>query len=154
MANSSTPRLKVYRLNENYVQSGDNDVQPMTNDEMLPIVPKDISPFSAEPMVGVRARQDGRIVIEGNEWNVVALEVEMMPGTYVQTKTPICCEGWVLGKGNMEVCVYKGNGSPSDLTPPSGIDENGGDFSSYPDILGDSRWIPIDRKFWDYSVES
>ena len=154
MANSSTPRLKVYRLNENYVQSGDNDVQPMTNDEMLPIVPKDISPFSAEPMVGVRARQDGRIVIEGNEWNVVALEVEMMPGTYVQTKTPICCEGWVLGKGNMEVCVYKGNGSPSDLTPPSGIEENGGDFSSYPDILGDSRWIPIDRKFWDYSVES
>lgn len=154
MANSSTPRLKVYRLNENYVQSGDNDVQPMTNDEMLPIVPKDISPFNAEPMVGVRARQDGRIVVESDEWNVVALEVEMMPGTYVQTKTPICCEGWVLGKGNMEVCVYKGNGSPSDLTPPSGIEENGGDFSSYPDILGDSRWIPIDRKFWDYSVES
>ena len=154
MANSSTPRLKVYRLNENYVQSGDNDVQPMTNDEMLPIVPKDVSPFSAEPMVGVRARQDGRIVVESNEWNVVALEVEMMPGTYVQTKTPICCEGWVLGKGNMEVCVYKGKGTASDLTPPSGIEVNGGDFSDYPDILGDSRWIPIDRKFWDYSVES
>lgn len=154
MANNSTPRLKVYRLNENYVQSGDNDVQPMTNDEMLPIVPKDISPFSAEPMVGVRARQDGRIVIESNEWNVVALEVEMMPGVYVQTKTPICCEGWVLGKGNMEVCVYKGNGVASELTPPAGIEKNKGDFSEYQDSLGDSKWIPIDRKFWDYSVES
>ena len=153
MANSSTPRLKVYRLNENYVQSGDNDVQPMTNDEMLPIVPKDVSPFSAEPMVGVRARQDGRIVVESNEWNVVALEVEMMPGTYVQTKTPICCEGWVLGKGNMEVCVYKGKGTA--LTPPSGIEVNGGDFSDYPDGTDNtSQWIPIDRKFWDYSVES
>ena len=155
MANSSTPRLKVYRLNENYVQSGDNDVQPMTNDEMLPIVPKDVSPFSAEPMVGVRARQDGRIVVESNEWNVVALEVEMMPGTYVQTKTPICCEGWVLGKGNMEVCVYKGKGTASDLIPPSKIEVNGGDFSDYPDGTGNiSQWIPIDRKFWDYSVES
>ena len=153
MANSSTPRLKVYRLNENYVQSGDNDVQPMTNDEMLPIVPKDVSPFSAEPMVGVRARQDGRIVVESNEWNVVALEVEMMPGTYVQTKTPICCEGWVLGKGNMEVCVYKGKGTA--LTPPSGIKVNDGDFSDYPDGTDNtSQWIPIDRKFWDYSVES
>lgn len=155
MANSSTPRLKVYRLNENYVQSGDNDVQPMTNDEMLPIVPKDVSPFSAEPMVGVRARQDGRIVVESNEWNVVALEVEMMPGTYVQTKTPICCEGWVLGKGNMEVCVYKGKGTASDLIPPSKIEVNDGDFSDYPDGTGNiSQWIPIDRKFWDYSVES
>ena len=153
MANSSTPRLKVYRLNENYVQSGDNDVQPMTNDEMLPIVPKDVSPFSAEPMVGVRARQDGRIVVESDEWNVVALEVEMMPGTYVQTKTPICCEGWVLGKGNMEVCVYKGKGTV--LTPPSGIEVNNGDFSDYPDGTDNiSQWIPIDRKFWDYSVES
>ena len=153
MANSSTPRLKVYRLNENYVQSGDNDVQPMTNDEMLPIVPKDVSPFSAEPMVGVRARQDGRIVVESNEWNVVALEVEMMPGTYAQTKTPICCEGWVLGKGNMEVCVYKGKGTV--LTPPSGIEVNNGDFSDYPDGTDNtSQWIPIDRKFWDYSVES
>lgn len=155
MANSSTPRLKVYRLNENYVQSGDNDVQPMTNDEMLPIVPKEVNPFSAEPMVGVRARQDGRIVVESDEWNVVALEVEMMPGTYVQTKTPICCEGWVLGKGNMEVCVYKGKGMASVLTPPAGIEKNdGGDFSNYPDNSGDSEWIPIDRKFWDYSVES
>lgn len=155
MANSSTPRLKVYRLNENYVQSGDNDVQPMTNDEMLPIVPKNINPFNAEPMVGVRARQDGRIVVESNEWNVVALEVEMMPGTYVQTKTPICCEGWVLGKGNMEVCVYKGKGTASELTPPAGIKKNdGGDFSDYLDNSGDSEWIPIDRKFWDYSVES
>lgn len=156
MANSSTPRLKVYRLNENYVQSGDNDVQPMTNDEMLPIVPKDVSPFSAEPMVGVRARQDGRIVVESDEWNVVALEVEMMPGTYAQTKTPICCEGWVLGKGNMEVCVYKGKGTASELTPPSGIEVNDGDFSDYPDNSGTStsQWIPIDRKFWDYSVES
>ena len=153
MANSSTPRLKVYRLNENYVQSGDNDVQPMTNDEMLPIVPKYISPFNAEPMVGVRTRQDGRIVVESNEWNVVALEVEMMPGTYVQTKTPICCEGWVLGKGNMEVCVYKGKGTA--LTPPSGIEVNNGDFSDYPDGTDNtSQWIPIDRKFWDYSVES
>lgn len=155
MANSSTPRLKVYRLNENYVQSGDNDVQPMTNDEMLPIVPKNISPFNAEPMVGVRARQDGRIVVESDEWNVVALEVEMMPGTYVQTKTPICCEGWVLGKGNMEVCVYKGKGTASDLTPPSRIEVNNGDFSDYSDGAGNiSQWIPIDRKFWDYSVES
>jgi hypothetical protein len=156
MANSSTPRLKVYRLNENYVQSGDNDVQPMTNDEMLPIVPKNISPFNAEPMVGVRARQDGRIVVESDEWNVVALEVEMMSGAYVQTKTPICCEGWVLGKGNMEVCVYKGKGTASELTPPSGIEVNGGDFSDYPDNSGTStsQWIPIDRKFWDYSVES
>lgn len=155
MANSSTPRLKVYRLNENYVQSGDNDVQPMTNDEMLPIVPKDVSPFSAEPMVGVRARQDGRIVVESDEWNVVALEVEMMPGAYVQTKTPICCEGWVLGKGNMEVCVYKGKRTASDLTPPSRIEVNNGDFSDYPDGTDNiSQWIPIDRKFWDYSVES
>ena len=154
MANSSTPRLKVYRLNENYVQSGDNDVQPMTNDEMLPIVPKEVNPLNTEPMVGVRARQDGRIVVESDEWNVVALEVEMMPGTYAQTKTPICCEGWVLGKGNMEVCVYRGKGMASVLTPPARIEVNGGDFSDYPDNSDDSEWIPIDRKFWDYSVES
>lgn len=155
MANTSTPKLKVYRLNEGYSQTGDNDVQSMTNDEMLPIVKKNLNPLEAEPMVGVRARRDGRIVVGSSDWSTMAIDV-VVSGGYVQTKYPVCCEGWLLGKGNLEVCVFRGKKNATGDTVNDRIDDDLTDFATYDDTGNGSapQWMPIDRRFWDYDIES
>ena len=155
MASNSTPKLKAYRLDSNYSQANDNDVQAMIDDEFLPVVKKDLNPKNTEMMVGVRARQDGRLVIESG-WN--SLVIPMSPiaensNIYVSQK--ICCDGWVLGKGNLELFILRKSSSSTDEflfpTVEPSIDDNANYSEIYSD---DDGWIQIDRRFWDYSVAS
>jgi len=49
----ATPKIKVYQLPTGYSEEGDNDIQEVTNDEILPIKEKPIVPDDAYPMTGV-----------------------------------------------------------------------------------------------------
>lgn len=176
MANSGTPRLKVYRLDEGYSQATDNDIQTTTDDEMVPVVEKNLNPFSAEEMVGVRKRQDARLVVEDSETDLIDVPVMLSSENgFIESIAPVCCEGWVLGKGNIDVYVYRqktsdlGNGTLNGSAPVGAFvggvfhsESNGlqqeDDFTAYPynsqtdDATG--RWIRLDRRFWDCTVES
>lgn len=140
----STPKLKVYRLAENYSQSTDNDIQTMTNDEYLPVVEKFIEPFRAEPMVGVRERRDAHLVKENDGWNLLKAYL-VDPGTdgYFTTEQYVC-DGWVLGKANIElyVCVCDEN-TGTEFIPFDGDDIENPNRS----------WKKVPRFYWDYSIE-
>lgn len=108
MANNSTPKLKAYRLNNsNYDEARDSDIQSMTDDEMIPIVSKDLNPFNTEEMVGVVARQDARLVRESKDSYARMVPVEMSANGYIETTERLMCDGWVLGKGNFHVYVHR-----------------------------------------------
>lgn len=157
MASNSVPRLKVYRLDSNYSEETDDDVRSMTNDELLPVVAKNLNPFSSEEMSCVRMRQDARVVGRSG-FRQIPIRVKIV-GNHIESESPVCCEGWVMGKGNMRVYVYRGSSIPDidnvALTPSSK-----GDFQTYTEESSSSsdspsgEWIEIDRRFWDYNVES
>ena len=150
MANNSTPRLKAYRLDSNYSQDADNDVQSMTDDELLPISVKDLNPFNTEEMVGVRMRQDARLVIEDNDYTTLSVSMQVKENQLV-SENAICCEGWVLGKGNIKVYAYRGKST--DTESATLVSHN--DATVYSEYSsGAGQWIELDRKFWDYTVES
>lgn len=58
----SIPKLKVYRLDQSYTTSTDDDIQSIENDELLPVVPKDLNVFNAEELVGVTGHREARLV--------------------------------------------------------------------------------------------
>ena len=45
---STTPKLKVYRLDSNYSVSNDDDIQYFENDELLPVSVKNLNPWKTE----------------------------------------------------------------------------------------------------------
>lgn len=49
----ATPKIKIYRLDRGYSESADNDIQAQVNDELLPIVDKNIIPDDAYYLYGV-----------------------------------------------------------------------------------------------------
>lgn len=151
MANNSTPRLKAYRLNEEYSQDTDNDIQSMTDDELLPISIKNLSLPDTEMMVGVKMRQDARLVVEDATTTTVDVTMKLNENGFRESANAICCEGWVLGKGNIKVYVYRGSTSSN----PSSIETltSHNDGVAYGDYSTD-QWLELDRKFWDYTVRS
>lgn len=121
MANNSTPKLKVYRLdNSNYNEARDNDIRSMTDDEMIPIVSKDLNPFNTEEMVGVVARQDARLVRESKYSYARMVEAVESANGYIETTGRLMCDGWVLGKGNFHVYVHRQLASGGTDTTTSG----------------------------------
>jgi len=152
MANTSTPRLKAYRLDSNYSQESDNDIQSMTDDELLPVIPKDLNPFNTEEMVGVRMRQDARLVVGDADYTLIGDHQIQVRENQLVSANALCCEGWVLGKGNIRVYVYRGKtGDTESATLVAHNDAE--DYSQYSSSNG-GQWIELDRKFWDYTVES
>ena len=160
----STPKLKVYRLPQDYNSQGANDVQSVTNDELVPIVKKNLDVFKMEECVPVVERRDARMVVE-SDWKTVVIPFDINSNNLTQVRTrPICCAGWVLGKGNIDISVFKirqaglsniGSGTLQDymfgrmqnfdgnLPINSQIDANHG------------IWSPaIDLKYWKYEITS
>ena len=52
----ATPKIKVYRLDRGYSSNTDNDIQQIVNDELLPIVDKNLIPSDAYILYGVTNR--------------------------------------------------------------------------------------------------
>ena len=130
---SDIPKLKVYRLSQNFDTSNDNDIQYKSHDELMPIVKKNISLRNdvIEELVGVKPRGDARLVVESNGWNEKTLWIDKSKQSLMET-LPFPCDGWVLGKGNFEVLVMWAPTAPG---------------------VGDSvGWKVVDRMLWDYSV--
>jgi len=48
------PKIKVYQLPRGYTEEGDNDVQQITNDELVPIVDKPLAPEDFTALTGVK----------------------------------------------------------------------------------------------------
>ena len=170
----STPKLKVYRLPENYNAASNPDVQSIVNDELVPIVQKDLNVFNMEELVPVRERRDARLVKEkvdanGSPWHTIIVPFEININNLTQVKTaPICCDGWVLGQGNIELSVFKitsaavtyqTSQSPTfDLHEYMvGCSENFSREQEFTSAMEGmfGTWSPaIDLKYWRYDVET
>lgn len=48
------PKIKVYQLPRGYTEDGDNDVQQITNDELVPVVDKPLAPEDFRSLTGVK----------------------------------------------------------------------------------------------------
>jgi hypothetical protein len=147
------PKIKIYRLDNNYSQLEDNDIQSISNDELLPVVPKELNPLNAEEMVGVKERRDSRMVVE-SEWKLIKLPINE---TFLQSEG-VQCDNWVLGKGNFKVFVKKQLKDSSSESPAS---ESSSEQFSFENLMyiedkdkGINGWVEIDRKFWDYEINT
>ncbi len=104
----SIPKLKAYRLDPGYSESSDNDIRSLSNDELLPIFSKRFRISEGpEPMVGIRARGDARMVYRGSSVRpvVLSLNKDESSTTGALSTVPCVCDGWVLGKGNLHLKV-------------------------------------------------
>lgn len=120
---STTPKLKVYRLDSNYSAANDNDIQYFENDELLPVSVKKLNPWNTEVMVGVESKSDARLVQESNENYYVDLNMAEEGGIVSTYKTESCyCDDWVLGQENLYVYVKK---NKSGQTSSSSSSESG-----------------------------
>lgn len=145
---ASIPKIKIYRLDEDYVQSNDNDIQSLSNDEMLPISAKDVNPLSAEQMVGVVERGDARLVVE-SDWKIkyFDLDTDVYKNNNNKIQTiPVMCQDFVLGKGNFRVFLRRIKKDESSSSSSSSSD---GLFDICTQANG---WFQIDRNCWDYDI--
>ena len=134
----SIPKLKVYRLDEGYSESNDNDIQSQAGDELLPVVEKNLNLGDVEEMTGVVLRGDARLVIQDDDQSVAVLEIDPSDTNMRYTKMRPC-DGWVLGKGNLHLMVKrKRNGDVE--TGISGYD-------------ADTLWFEVNSRMWDYEVK-
>jgi hypothetical protein len=77
----SIPKLKVYRLDENYSQLNDTDICSVSKDELLPFSVKKLNPLTAEEMVGVKEHRESRLVVE-SDWLIRELGLEYKGGFF------------------------------------------------------------------------
>lgn len=118
----SIPKLKVYRLDTDFDESNDTDIQSQTKDELLPVSEKELNPLTAaEEMVGVKLRGDCRIVSR----QPVQYRYAGIDESSGMRTVPVPCEGWIMGKANIDVAVLNAAG-------------NG--------------WHVLDKRLWDYDV--
>lgn len=86
------PKIKLYRLDENYSPESSVDLQAVNADEIYPFVPKDVSLNVYEELVGVTYR-DLHI---GSAGNLRTVQLEAVSGTTLEYE-PVCCQGWCKG---------------------------------------------------------
>lgn len=147
----ATPKLKVYRLDQNYTQTNDNDIQSLSNDELLPVVPKNLNVFNAQEMVGIRQRGDSRMVIQSG-WQVIEIPFNTTDITNPAT-IPVSCQGWVLGKGNIKLYIQKQK--KSDINSSRSQDEYQYQYDSHNYLYKiPSNFTFADRKYWDYEIKT
>ena len=165
----STPKLKVYRLPQDYNSQSATDIQSITNDELVPVVKKDLDVFKMEECVPVAERRDARLVREG-DWKTIIVPLDINPNNLSQVKTkPICCDGWVLGQGNIDISVFKiRNSAITNLSIGAGnplqnyMFGRAQNFDTDNPLPNDNRidtefgmWsAPLDLKYWKYEVTS
>ena len=117
----SIPKLKVYRLDKEYIQSNDTDIQSVNADELYPVVPKPLDPNYANLLVGVEHR-DSAVVLKdtvddtaGTPTPYYAI-VGMKPiydeegeiSSYSFTTTDkVECDGWRLDKKSIKLYLKK-----------------------------------------------
>lgn len=152
------PKLKVYRLSDNYSQLDDNDMQYLSDDEMLPISAKNLNPLTVQEMVGVRERRDAHMVVE-SDWKIVEFPMDVTKTSMgaIETLTKQC-DNWVMGKGNFRVFVKKillndyqsSGGDSSDSSSSDNVVIN----NLFDECTMENNWYQIDRKFWDYEIDT
>ena len=132
----ATPKLKVYRLDKNYTDNQDNDIQSLQNDELLPVIPKNLNVFNTQEMIGIKERSDARMVIE-SEWQLIEIPFDLSD-IQSQMTFPVSCDGWVMGKGNFQLYLQKAEQNPANTPDPKN------NITGIPD-----DYILIDKNYWD-----
>ena len=101
------PKLKVYRLDSNYSPTNDTDVQSITQDELYPVVEKDLNVFNADELVGVVFRDAQTVISDAvSNYTDVAFKVETA-GTSKTLTNSIPCNDWRINKNLINVYVKK-----------------------------------------------
>ena len=131
----SIPKLKVYRLENGYSETADDDMQFQSKDELLPIETKKIDLYQnlPEAMVGVTERCDARVVKEldsgeTGRYYTVDLYLDKEENAAIQT-VEYPCDGWVLGHGNFKLFVW--------------VQAKNAESGA---------WTEIPERYWDYVV--
>lgn len=151
----SVPKLKVYRLDKEYRQSNDTDIQSMSSDELYPVVPKPLDPDLAKLLVGVEFR-DSNLVFENSNYNY--FKVEMKPsynesgGVASRSLTEtdwVECDGWRLDKSSLKIFIKK---IPLESGGSSGGELSEGWEEEWTEYTDNSNWRCLfDEKTMTYN---
>ena len=145
---STTPKLKVYRLDSNYSVSNDDDIQYFENDELLPVSVKNLNPWNTEVMVGVESKSDARLTQESDENYYVDLNMAEEGGIVSTYKTESCyCDDWVVGQENLYIYVKK---TKSGQTSSSSSSES--ENVNRENMYESEGWYRIPSNWFRYSI--
>ena len=107
------PKMKIYRLDQNYSPDNDTDLKSVTDDEAYPFVEKSLDLNVFEQLVGVTYRD----LIVGKSISVDAPRLLSMYSedeglTYDRKKTEcVSCNGWKKGRNALQVQISDDNGT-------------------------------------------
>ena len=107
------PKMKIYRLDQNYSPDNDTDLKSVTDDEAYPFVEKSLDLNVFEQLVGVTYRD----LIVGKSIPVDAPRLLSMYSedeglTYDRKKTEwVSCNGWKKGRNALQVQISYDNGT-------------------------------------------
>ena len=88
----ATPKIKVYKLDRNYNESADNDIQQASDQELLPIVDKLLIPDDALYLTGIEEKTETLISFGNN----MSETIGVINDTVQLTSFPIINEGYFL----------------------------------------------------------
>ena len=107
------PKMKIYRLDQNYSPDNDTDLKSVTDDEAYPFVEKSLDLNVFEQLVGVTYRD----LIVGKSISVDAPRLLSMYSedeglTYDRKKTEwVSCNGWKKGRNALQIQISDDNGT-------------------------------------------
>jgi len=120
------PKMKLYRLDQNYSPDNDTDLKSISDDELYPFVEKVLDLNSFEQLIGVTYRDlmVGKSYSTDSEGNTLVRELNMYSeddGVSFDTKKTefVNCDGWKKGRNAVTVKISKDGTSFSEVVPDS-----------------------------------
>ncbi len=114
------PKMKIYRLDQNYSPDNDTDLKSISDDELYPFVEKSLDLGTFEELVGVTYRD---LTVGRASTTEHTKEIAMLSdgGDALDGKKTefVCCDGWKKGRGALKVQIKTDDdGSYSEQTVP------------------------------------
>lgn len=104
------PKMKIYRLDQNYSPDNDTDLKSVNDDELYPFVEKSLDLGTFEQLVGVTYRD---LIVGKKSTSSFTQEIEMFSeddSTIDNKKTAfVNCDGWKKGRNSLVVQIKIGD---------------------------------------------
>ena len=114
------PKMKIYRLDQNYSPDNDTDLKSINDDEAYPFVEKSLDLNSFEQLVGVTYRDLAVGRSEGGNVRELNMFSEDAGLTRDRKKTEfVTCDGWKKGRNAVKVRISVNGADYTEVSPDS-----------------------------------
>lgn len=120
------PKMKLYRLEQNYSPDNDTDLKSITDDELYPFVEKSLDLNTFERLIGVTYRDlmVGKSYDTDGSGNAFTRELDMYSNdggltADIKKTEVIDCDGWKRGRNALKVSISLDGTTFSDVVPES-----------------------------------